>query len=377
MKYGNKEVIDVIKKEMEKCLSEFDDNLNKDIQRTKKRLSDFNSFRHSCSRLENDLQIIEKKSKLKTGNSIEILNTLKDRITILNNMIFKNKEIAKCIKRVLTYVPSFNINKAAIISQLQPDFEDELFHPQIQSPSHHLKIQGEIFESKLKSLMLSEERSVKDSPIKETHKKRPKRRKSFLKTPKGKTILLERVNAIEGNKLDFGLELKNLRRSSFFFDQKTKRDLSKRLLNPNSNITSRKVSIDTLKINQPEVRGNNAIKRKSHFKNTNVRNLSPSKVNYEFSNKNKTITIRNCTINPSSFRRILSEVVYDRKIVNQIVFRDNVFCFGVFDFLREFFNEKCNREIEMDLRRNKLKIENRNLKNDKATLNLHLINIIV
>lgn len=108
-----------------------------------------------------------------------------------------------------------------------------------------------------------------------------------------------------------------------------------------------------------------------------LRDISSCRLTYELINKNQTINIKNSCISQFEFGKIITDAMEKKKIVNRIDFRDNTFNFDVLLYLKEYFVEPLFKTFHIDLRRNRLKVNNRNIEFIKKHLFLYNVKVLV
>lgn len=107
-------------------------------------------------------------------------------------------------------------------------------------------------------------------------------------------------------------------------------------------------------------------------------NVSPLlTVASETNGRGPTSVIKNSILSANEFQRILNESLKNAKNCDHIDFRDNVFSFDVLQFLKDFFSLPLSKLYQIDLRRNKLKIDNRGLEFAKKHLLANNVKVLI
>lgn len=108
-----------------------------------------------------------------------------------------------------------------------------------------------------------------------------------------------------------------------------------------------------------------------------TRELSPSSINYELTNKNSTLSIKGLNIHLSDFKKILNDSLTEKKMVNRLVFKGNTFKFDLTRFLKTYFTESLVSKFTIDIQQNRFTYDIHQLRNSLKSLSYKNIHIIL
>lgn len=93
--------------------------------------------------------------------------------------------------------------------------------------------------------------------------------------------------------------------------------------------------------------------------------------------KQSTLTIKGKRINPLYLRKVLMELTKKQRDIKKIIFKENDFDFDVLPFIKDFFKNPLEKTVHIDLRNNRIKIDNKKVEYYKKQIFLFNIKIIL
>lgn len=93
--------------------------------------------------------------------------------------------------------------------------------------------------------------------------------------------------------------------------------------------------------------------------------------------KQPALTIKGKRINPLYLRKVLMELTKKQRDIRKIIFKENDFDFDVLPFIKDFFKSPLERTVHIDLRNNRIKIDNKKVEYYKKQIFLFNIKIIL
>lgn len=363
---------------------------------------DFGEFRKAYKQINKSLDDIDKKNKEKSVNLFEIFNTLKQmegelkstealtkKFKFYHNQITSMNISVNYQKNYLNKLVSLNMkdleikkdlnfgNNSLLFKTISDDGNDDLLDKEIDNS---LKInedfddyvqldKSDLVSESEENFTLVRSKSLLKNQISNTNIKRydtkydnramhmrtfkemPPRR--YMNQSEHQNLRKMTINTYSGIE-------RNIKPDKSFDISPVKKNLNQlNLYNPHS-------SIKLMPTNP---------RNKLKLKKMTTRDLSPSSIDYEFTSKNTVLNIKDRSIGPLEFRKIITDAFTKRKTVLKIVFKDNFFSFDVLAFLKEFYTKKLKKTICFDLRKNKMKKNPRLF--DFYKKNLLLLNIKV
>ena len=117
--------------------------------------------------------------------------------------------------------------------------------------------------------------------------------------------------------------------------------------------------------------------RKRNLRKLNTKDLSPSLMIYELSEKNTVLSIKNKTLDEGDLLKVFSDALLKKKLVNRIVFKNNVFNFDILQFLKDQFTHRFDRLIEIDISSNKVRINRYKFEFMKKNLLMMNVKVVI
>lgn len=339
----------------------------------------YEKFKRSCTKIDSSISLMIKKNKFISTDLFDIYNSLKLTEQSLNEIKKENEKVINCLNNVSTANPKIEYNKTDLVNLFT------LKHKKLgftgSNPTLLFKTISEDFDSVLKeALNISDELEKENVPVEMNISSDMefslKKSSSFLKAETRQSMLSSHIYSFNRHKTPLfeSALLKSKSKKGSSLSNRSIRELNlESAFKENSLGKSNLYRASCVKT---EI-SSNKLSTTPNLKKMNVRELSPSTINYEFSEKNTVITIRNTHVTASSFRNILTDMIGRRKMVEKVVFRDNVFKFNVLDFLKTYFKRTVLKTIKLDLRRNKLKFDSKTLEKSKQVLKKQNIKVII
>lgn len=356
----------------------------------------FSDFKNGCYLIEQQLNVIEKENSNSNENLFNTFNSLKQIENDLENLEICTKQSKGLIKTIKKAQMDCNYDKISLLNSINlkmslSDHKKEFLYEEnmllletISQHESHKELdfvdENEVSEKEEEK----EELNLRNSSISNMTSKKSV---CSLKNSISKPLLVKNLysNIKKGEKKErFGRRYTEIiPENSINIMETRKNTLTLRNTSSLQYLSFEGSDIGLYKekkldkFNLYTTRNAEGKKKKEGLKRLNTRDLSPSSLTYELSDKNSTIQINNKNLDEIDLHRILIDAFKKKKVVTRINFRDNMFDFDVIAFLREHFNEKQKRLITVDLRRNRIKINNRNIQFMKKNLLLHNVKILI
>lgn len=402
------EVKSGVKKRFLGFVNKMEDTINKYIDSViDNNNEDFFQFIKLYKKIDEDLKEISERNKEKNIDLFEIFNGLKKMETEIESIELRNKKLQFFKSQIDEMNVSVNYNKNYLGKLISLNMKDIKIKKSINVESNSLlfnTISVEEEKNLDKIIKTAKARKTKIEKVpdnnislfgnEETNSVSEenftlKRSKSLLKKNFGfshhsKDKQLKEKNLFNKTKLK-NLSIRNLKMSEHSSPKKlvinTYSGIESIDFEESSfNLSPVKKGLNELNIYNPNTsfklmstNPNNKLK----LKKMNTMQLSPSSINYELSQKNSTLSIKDRDINPTQFKKILSDAFSKKKIIEKLVFRDNFFSFDVLSFLKSYFSKPLKSRVEIDLRKNKMKKNFKMLDFLKKHLRLHNVKVVV
>lgn len=376
--------------------------------------SGFEQFKAECEGIAKKLHSIDKENNKNKGNLFNAYNSLKkmeDSIKGIEQRTETNKNLINRVNEIeletdfdkISLINSITLKRGPLSDKSKFKIEDGLFLLNSISNHDNLEDLKPVSENELSNIELGQEAGIRpqlEDESEDTIKKSETSSFNRLIKPKLTHHLYKHnINQQSNNyvsavfsdkKFSFDGMFNQNRKQSHQTELYTERGDRERPTLKNSsslqNLTVKQNSIGKMYKQVSKLNLYSHKERNNSFNNSNLkmnlrkmttRDLSPSNLIYELSNKNTILTIKNRNIDEIDLHRILNDAFEQKKLINKINFRDNLFDFDILQFLKRHFIEKRDKQICLDLRRNKIKVNNRKIEFVKKNLMMHNVKILI
>lgn len=368
------------------------EEVENDIQKYVNRVAndssiDFSQLKKDSSKIKKEIDSLLKKNKSKKSNLFEVYNKLKKAEMSLNELKEQGKDIDSCVEEIKKLNVTIEYDKLNFLSRFK--LKKNKLGPKKNMPTLLFKTISESFDSNLKNALDISASYEKENPtdlnISSDLEFSIKKSNSFFRNDTSKSLFnsnlfnekrKETSQLFESAIIAPTVKNNNIKKKGSLSNRSLREVSLNRLSTKQSKAVSRQKNhlyrTNTCSIFTPQKKQIN-----SNLKKMNVRELSPSHMNYEFSKKNTIVTIKGTTVSPDSFKRILNDIFTTRKIVEKLVFRENVFEKGVMGILKEFFKKSIGRNVKVDMRRNKTRFDSDKIEICKKALNTNKVRLLI
>lgn len=356
----------------------------------------YEAIKKECAKMESSLFLLQKKNKLKSCNLFEVYNSLRGASIRLEELKEETKEIKECIDSICQMNVCLQAKEEEVLKCFKLS-KNSLMMTGINQ-TLLLKTLSESMGNSLKDIL-------KDSENDESDKTESEKLPSIvgladkLKEEADKDSAYEN-DIIYRSHIDHQLkpnvkELTNIKmlKRSAILDRNRGGSVKRRIsLSNHSRVDT--INFHRNSFNKPAYHkdsfdvnvyrdSNTSQITQDRFSKTinlrkmSVRDTSPNSSNYEFSEKNSKLSLKGCNIKAVSFHKVLYDAFNKRKIIEKVIFRDNTFSCDIFEVMKDFFKKPMKKQVLLDFRRNKLKLNYKMMQFSKKTLSLLNVKVIV